>query len=111
MLACLAIALGVVLTRDPDEAWAVAVLILALGAASGAFATLLALRPGTGARKRTSRGHAATAARRGVEIGAVVALLLWLRVVDGLSPITAAFVITTFVVTESLLSARPQSSR
>lgn len=99
------------LTRDPEEAWAVAVLILALGAASGAFATLLGLRSGTAGRKRAAQRNAATAARRGAELGAVVALLLWLRVVDGLSLITATFVVATFVVAESLLSARPQSSR
>ena len=111
MLVCLLIAAAIVLTRDPDESWAVAILILALAGAAGAFATLLQLRSGSAKRRPPSRRHPATAARRGVEIGAIVALLLWLRAVDGLSLITAAFVIATFVAAESLVSARPQSSR
>lgn len=111
MLACLALAVAVVLTRDPDEPWAVAVLIVALGAAAGGIATLLQLRPGTGPRRRVSQRRPATAVRRGAEIGAIVALLLWLRAVDGLSLITAAFVVTSFVAAEALLSARPHPSR
>jgi hypothetical protein len=39
-------------------------------------------------------------------MGIGVALLLWLRAVDGLSVITAAF-----AVAELLLAARPHSSR
>jgi hypothetical protein len=46
-----------------------------------------------------------------MEIAAVVALLLWLRALDGLSVITAVFVVATFVVAELVLSARPHSSR
>lgn len=111
MLACLALAIAVVLTRDPDEQWAVAVLILTLGAAAGGIATLLQLRAGTAPRRRGPQRRPATAVRRGAEVGAIVALLLWLRAVDGLSLVTAAFVVATFVVAEALLSARPQSSR
>lgn len=111
MLGSLVLAAAVVLTRDPDEPWAVALLIVALGAAAGALATLLLLRSGTAPRRRTAHRDPATAARRGAEIGAIVALLLWLRAVDGLSIITAAFVVATFVVAEAVLSARPHSSR
>ena len=111
VLACLALAIAVVVTRDPDEPWAVAVLIVTLGAMAGGIATLLQLRPAAGPRRRASKRHPATAARRGAEIGAIIALLLWLRAVDGLSFITAAFVVAAFVAAEALLSARPQSSR
>ena len=111
VLACLAIAAAVVLARDPDEPSAVAVLILTLGAAAGGVATLLQLRAGAGPRRRGAQRRPAMAIRRGAGIGAIVALLLWLRAVDGLSLITAAFVVATFVVAEALLSARPQSSR
>jgi hypothetical protein len=40
-----------------------------------------------------------------------VALLLWLRALDGLSLLTAAFIVATFLVAEVVLSARPHSSR
>lgn len=105
-----AVAVVVALTSEPEEAWAVAAVIVALGVAAGAFATLVQLRaPRSGrGRARTTRGQAL---RRGLEIGAVVVLILWLRAVDGLSVITAAFVVATFLVTEAVLSARPASSR
>ena len=107
--ACVGLAALVVATRDPDESWAVGLFILAVGGASAAFATWLQLRRRPG--RRGPRGVTAVAGRRGLEIGAIVALLLWLRAVDGLSPVTAAFVVGTFVLTEVVLAARPNSSR
>jgi hypothetical protein len=44
-------------------------------------------------------------------MGAIVAALLWLRAVDGLSLLTGLFVVAAFVGAELVLSARPQSSR
>jgi len=109
-LACLVIAALVALTLDPEQAWAVALFILALGGAAAAFVTLLQLRRAA-ARRRVPRAVALVAGRRGLEAGAAVAILLWLRAVDGLSLVTAAFVIVTFVVAELVLAARPISSR
>ena len=111
ILACLLVGLLVLLTRDPEEPWAVAAVILAAGGAAGGAATLVQLRRAGGRRRRASEGRDAAALRRGIEIAAAVALLLWLRAVDGLSVITAVFVVATFVVAEAVLSARPHSSR
>jgi hypothetical protein len=110
-VAGVAIAAVVGLTREPEEAWAVAVVIVALGLAAGAFATLVQLRAARTGRGRASGARRGQAMRRGVEIGAVVVLILWLRAVDGLSVITASFVIATFIVTEAVLSAPSASSR
>jgi hypothetical protein len=111
IVACLAAGTGVLITRDPEEPWAVAVVILAAAGAAGGAATLVQLRRTGGGRRRASDGRTAAAARRGIEIAGAVALLLWLRALDGLSLLTAAFVVATFVVAEVVLSARPQSSR
>jgi hypothetical protein len=111
--ASLALAIALALTRDPEEPWAVALFIVAVGVAAGAAATWLQLRrPGGRAGHARTRGvRGGSAVRRGVEVAVVVALLLWLRAVDGLSPITALFVLAAFIVAEAVLSARPHSSR
>lgn len=57
--------------------------------------------------RRRSRRAAAPALRRGIEVTAVVGLLMLLRVVDGLTAITGGFVVMGFVVAEAILSARP----
>jgi cobalamin synthase len=114
-VASLALAIATALARDPEEPWAVALFIVAIGAAAGAAATWLQLRRpgrrGAGGRGRAGRVRGGSAARRGAEVAAMVALLLWLRAVDGLSLITAAFVLAAFIVAELVLSARPHSSR
>ena len=111
LVASLLVALAVILTRDPEEAWALAVVIVATGVAVGAAAILLLLRQTRARGRRAPRLRRAPALRRGAEVAAVVILLLWLRAVDGLSVITAAFVVLAFVVAEMILSARPHSSR
>lgn len=105
----LLVAAVVILTQDPDKAWAVAIVIIALGLAAGAVATAAQLRWARSARRRASRRGVAL--RRGIEVGAVVALFLWLRAIDGLSVLTASFVVLAFVVAEAILSAQPRSSR
>ena len=110
LLACLAVAALVVLTQDPEQAWAIAVFILAVGGAAAALVTLLQMRRAA-TRRRVPRAAALVAGRRGLEAGAAVAILLWLRAVDGLSLVTAVFVIVTFAVAEVVLAARPMSSR
>ena len=56
---------------------------------------------------RRSRRAAAPALRRGIEVTAIVGLLMLLRVVDGLTVITGGFVVMGFIVAEVILSARP----
>lgn len=107
--ASLLVAAVIVLTQDPEQAWAVAVLIVSLGVTAGALAIAVQLRSGRGARRRAPARTIAV--RRGVEIAAVVALLLWLRAIDGLSLLTAAFVVGAFFVAEAIVSAQPRSSR
>ena len=108
-LLCLAIAALVVVALDPEQPLAVGLFIVAIGASAAVLTTWLQLRRAA-TRRRASRIEA-VAGRRGLEVGAVVALILWLRAVDGLSLVTAAFVIATFAVAEYVLAARPHSSR
>ncbi len=112
VLASLVIAVAVVLARDPEEPWAVAIVIVALGLAVGAGAYAWQQRsPSGGARRRTPLPRRGETLRRAGESGAIVTALLWLRAVDGLSPLTAIFVVASFVVAELVLSARPHASR
>ena len=108
----LVVAVLVVVARDPEEPWAVALLIMSLAVATGAgaFAWQQRRRPSVDGR-RAPRPRRADALRRAFESGAIVAALLWLRAVDGLSLLTAIFVLAAFVVAELVLSARPVSSR
>ena len=80
--------------------------IAAIAVCSGATlaALLLSLPAGDGRRRRA----AAPALRRGIEVTAIVGLLLLLRVVDGLTVITGGFIILGFLVAEFILSARPR---
>src|SRR5512147_2693872 len=92
-IGAIAVAALVVLAVDPEQPWAIGIVVVALGAAAGALAALFQLRS-RGRRRRA--GLHGLAARRGLEVAAAVSLLLWLRVVDGLSLVTAAFVVGTF---------------
>ncbi|HEV2249880.1 MAG TPA: hypothetical protein VGT60_05175 [Candidatus Limnocylindria bacterium] len=81
--------------------------------AGGAIAigALAALGLVSAATRRTRRGTGravavAAALRRGAMAGCAVALLALLRVVDGLTPLTAVFVIAPFVVAEAVLATR-----
>jgi hypothetical protein len=92
---------------DPDAPLAVGLVIAAIAVCSGATlaALLLSLPGGEG---RRSRRAVAPALRRGIEVTAIVGLLLLLRVVDGLTVITGGFIVLGFMVAEVLLSARPR---
>jgi hypothetical protein len=57
---------------------------------------------------RRARRAIAPALRRGIEVTAVVGLLLLLRVVDGLTVLTGGFIVLGVVVAEVILSARPR---
>jgi hypothetical protein len=96
------------LTSDPDVLFAVGSVIAAVAVCSGALAAALLLSvpaPGRGRRQR----RAAAALRRGIEVTAIVGLLLLLRVVDGLTVITGGFIVLGFLVAEVILSARPSA--
>lgn len=111
LLGSVLVAAGVVGARDPEDPLSVALLVLALGVAAGALVAMFLSRTRRRAGRRVPGMRRGMALRRGAEFGAVVALLLWLRIVDGLSIITASFVIAAFAVAELIVSARPASSR
>jgi hypothetical protein len=77
---------------------------IAVGALVGAALTSAAARR----TKRGPRRSAGIAAglRRGAMAGCAVALVALLRVLDGLTPLTAVFVVAPFVVAEAVLSTR-----
>lgn len=86
---------------------------MGLVVAGGAIAigALAALALVSAATRRTRRGKGRSAAvasglRRGAMVGCVVALVALLRVLDGLTPLTAVFVVAPFVVAEVVLSTR-----
>jgi len=101
------VAIGAILLIDPDTALAVGLVVASVAVCAGAAASalLLSLPAGEG---RRSRRAVAPALRRGIEVTAVVGLLLLLRVVDGLTVITGGFIVLGFMVAEVILSARPR---
>ena len=72
-----------------------------------AAALLLSVSASEGGRRPRA---VAPALRRGIEVTAIVGLLLLLRVVDGLTVITGGFIVLGFLVAEVILSARPRPS-
>lgn len=97
----------IVATRDPDR------LIVVLAAIAGAAVTTAALVAAAfvAVGSRSGRGPGPSGAtpramRRGAIAGSIVGLLALLRVIDGLTPLTAAFVVGTFLLAELVLSAR-----
>jgi hypothetical protein len=114
-LAAIAAVIFVVLTRDPTEPLAVAAV---LGGASIAVACAVALvgvaveeRDAALARPRPRRPRRIRAVRRGLEIGALVAVLGLLRAIDGLTVITGGFVVAGFALAELVLSASSTTAR
>lgn len=100
------IAAGAMLAVDPDLPLAVGLVIAAAAVCSGAIAAALLLSLPAPERRR--RHAVAPALRRGIEVTAMVGLLLLLRVVDGLTVITGGFIVLGFLVAEVILSARPR---
>jgi hypothetical protein len=77
---------------------------LTVGAlAAVAFVSLATRRTTRGARRRIA---VARGLRRGAMIGCVIALGALLRVLDGLTPLSAVFVVAPFIVAEVVLSTR-----
>ncbi|HEV8655965.1 MAG TPA: hypothetical protein VGR85_10690 [Candidatus Limnocylindria bacterium] len=97
------------LLYEPDAPFAVALVIVALSVCAGAVASALMLSVAGRWRSRR-RGAVAPALRRGIEVTAIVGLLLLLRVVDGLTVITGGFIVLGFLVAEVILSARPRAA-
>ncbi|HUQ16933.1 MAG TPA: hypothetical protein VM070_04020 [Candidatus Saccharimonadales bacterium] len=97
----------VVATRDPDRMVTVLAAIAGVAVTVGALVAALLVML-TSRRRRSSgrEGSTLRAVRRGVIAGSVVGLVAILRVIDGLTPLTAAFVVGTFLLAEVVLSAR-----
>jgi hypothetical protein len=96
----------VILAIDPDAALAIGLVMASIAVCCGALAALLLLGVGEGGSRRHERATA-PALRRGIEVTAVVGLLLVLRVVDGLTVITGGFIVLGFLAAEAILAARP----
>ena len=95
----------VVTTREPDDASAVAGLLLGLGVVSFAIASaIFYYLPRLRSRRR--RSAALVALRRGAIVAIGVVALGSLRALDALSAITAAFLVAGLAALEGLLSAR-----
>jgi hypothetical protein len=92
---------------DPDVPLAVGLVIAAVAVSAGAIVAALLLSLPAADRRRRER-TVAPALRRGIEVTAIVGLLLLLRVVDGLTVITGGFIVLGFLVAEVILSARPR---
>lgn len=97
------------LATDPDVPLAVGIVIAAVAVCAGAVAAGLLLSLSASDRGRGRRA-VAPALRRGIEVTAIVGLLLLLRVVDGLTLITGGFIVLGFLVAEVIVSARPRPS-
>jgi hypothetical protein len=110
LLAIAAVAAAVlaftVATREPSELASVALVIGSAAVVAGALSARVLLW--LGARSGPRRGKRTTlrALRRGFAIGAACGVLAFLRVVDGLTLVTAAFVVLAFALAEVALSAR-----
>lgn len=94
------------LAVEPDVPLAVGLVIAAIAVCCGAVAAVLLLSVRANERGR-QKGAIGPSLRRGIEVTAIVGLLLLLRVVDGLTLITGGFIVLGFLVAEVILSARP----
>ena len=97
-----------VATRDPDGPLSVGLVVGGGSILAGALAAALLVGLGARGAKRGKRREVAAARglRRGAMVGSAIGLIALLRVLDGLTPLTAAFVIAPFVVAEAVLSSR-----
>lgn len=97
-----------VATRDPDGPLSVGLVVGGGAILVGSLAAALFVGFGARGAKRGKRREVAAARglRRGAMVGSAIGLIALLRVLDGLTPLTAVFVIAPFVVAEAILSAR-----
>lgn len=97
--------------REPDDPAALTAVVVATAVCAAAVASLVLLRLAPVGRSARARWSRLRALRRGVEIGAIVGLIALLRVIDGLTPLTALFVVLSFAVAEYVLSSGATASR
>lgn len=95
---------AIVVTQEPTAA-GVLIVIAAASVATAALAALLLLRYASAGRSVRARISRFAALRRGIELGAIVGLVATLRVIDGLTPLTALFVVLSFAIAEYVLSS------
>ena len=97
-----------VATRDPDGPLSVGLVVGGGAVLVGALAAALFVGLGARGAKRGKRREVAAmrGLRRGAMVGSAIGLIALLRALDGLTPLTAAFVIAPFVVAEAVLSTR-----
>jgi len=97
----------IVVARDPDSLITVLAAIAGAAVATAALvAAALVAMASRGRRGRARDIETVRAVRRGAVAGSIVGLIALLRVIDGLTPLTAAFVVGAFVIAEVVLSAR-----
>lgn len=94
---------AIVVTQEPTPAGVVGV-IAAASVAAASIGALLLLRYAPVGRSVRARVARFAAVRRGIELGAIVGLIGTLRVIDGLTPLTALFVVLSFAIAEYVLS-------
>ena len=104
----MAIVAFTVATRDPDGPLTVTIVVAGVAVAVGALVAAALVAAGSRRTRRGTRRDAAVARglRRGAMTGSAVGLVGLLRLLDGLTPLTAIFVIAPFVVAEVVLSTR-----
>lgn len=95
-----------VATRDPDGLLAIAFAVGGAAIATGALVAAALAIPASRRHGKARRLGTLRAVRRGAVAGSIVGLIAVLRVIDGLTPLTAAFVVGAFVAAEVVLSAR-----
>ncbi len=99
-----------VLTQEPEGPVVLAA-IVAIGFVAASLASLVLLRWAAVGRSARARSSRLRAVRRGVELGAIVALIAALQALGGLTPLTALFVILSFAIAEYVLTAGTSTSR
>ncbi|HYY54385.1 MAG TPA: hypothetical protein VFA01_03305 [Candidatus Dormibacteraeota bacterium] len=104
-LAGLLLAGVIVTTREPDDAAAIAALLLGVGIVAFALASATFYYVPR-LRSRRRRPPALVALRRGAIVGVGVMALGSLRAADALSAATAAFLLAGLAALEGVLSAR-----
>lgn len=102
---------AVTLTREPTDRVAVVAVVLGAALVAACLTAMVALaleeRSASFARPRRRAPRRATAWRRALGVGALVATIGLLRAVDGLTVLTAGFVLAGFILAELVLSTRP----
>lgn len=98
-----------VATGDPEQPSSVALVIVAFAVTVGSLATLALAGPPP--KRKRSAALRPGALRRGAAVGLVAGMVAFLRVIDGLTPITAGLVVLAFGTAEYVLAGRKVRSR